>query len=157
MATRARTRDADTYEADSYAWARGQAELLRARRFKDLDLTNLIEEVDDLAAARWRSVRSRTRTILRHLLKLAYSTAPGPRFGWRETIRTQRADLADDLTPTLLSRLGREWGELYAQARRMAAADLTDHTEVGAAGIIPSTCPFTLEQALDEAWLPPEP
>ncbi len=157
MATRVRRADADTYEADSYAWAQGQAALLRARRFKELDLAHLIEEVEDLAAARLRSVRSRTRTILRHLLKLAYSTAPEPRPGWRETIRTQRADLADDLTPTLLRRLGDELGELYAQAGRLAAGDLADHAEAGAAEAIPSTCPFTLDQVLDEACLPPEP
>jgi Domain of unknown function DUF29 len=148
---------ADTYEVDSYAWALGQAALLRARRFMDLDLNNLIEEVEDLAAARLRSGRSRTRTILRHLLKLAYSTDPEPRPGWRATVRTQRADLADDLTPTLRCRLGNEFGELYAQAGRLAAADLTDHAEVTAAEASASTCPFTLEQALDEAWLPPEP
>ena len=141
MATPVRMADADTYEVDSYAWAQRQAALLRARRFQDLDLDNLIEEVEDLAAARLRSVRSRTRTILRHLLKLAYSTAPEPRPGWRETVRTQRADLADDLTPTLRRRLGNEFGELYALAGRSAAADLADHAQATAAEAIPSTCP----------------
>jgi hypothetical protein len=99
-------------------------------------------------------VRLRTRTILRHLLKLAHSTAAEPMPGWRETLRIQRVDLADDLTPTLHRRLCDDLGELYAQARRLAAADLADHAEADAVAALPATCPFSLEQILDEDWLP---
>jgi hypothetical protein len=52
------------YETDFYAWAREQAALLRAGRFRELDLEHLVEEVEDLGGALKRSVRSRVRTIL---------------------------------------------------------------------------------------------
>ena len=45
---------------------------LRERRFDELDLANLIEEVEDLGGALERSVRSRARTIMEHLLKLQH-------------------------------------------------------------------------------------
>ena len=48
----------DLYEEDFPLWAERQAALLRARRFDELDLDNLIEEVEDLSR-RERDSRSR--------------------------------------------------------------------------------------------------
>ncbi|MGH6917950.1 MAG: DUF29 domain-containing protein [Geminicoccaceae bacterium] len=91
MATRIKPTTAPLYERDFYAWSKAQAELLRAGRFTDLDLDHLIEEVDDLGQSLKRSVRSRLRTIIEHLLKLEYSPAQAPRGGWYDTILTQRS------------------------------------------------------------------
>jgi hypothetical protein len=71
------------YEEDFYAWSRRQAELLRLQRFSDLDLAHLIEEVEDFGESVYRSVRSRVRTIVEHLLKLEHSPASDPKRGWR--------------------------------------------------------------------------
>ena len=76
MATRVRTRGSDLYEQDFYAWAREQATLLRAGRYDELDLEHLTEEVEDLGGSLYRSVRSRVRTIIEHLL--SWSTRPPP-------------------------------------------------------------------------------
>ena len=54
----------DIYGQDFYAWSRRRAELLRARRFSDLDLARLAEEVEDLGETVYRSVRFRVRTIV---------------------------------------------------------------------------------------------
>jgi Domain of unknown function DUF29 len=118
MATRVRTRSSDLYEQDYYAWAREQATLLRAGRFEDLDLENLTEEVEDLGGSLYRSVRSRIRTIIEHLLKLEHSPAAEPRGLWRDTIHAQRADFADDLTASLRRRLESELPKQYVRARR---------------------------------------
>jgi hypothetical protein len=83
----------NVYHQDFYAWSWRQAELLRARRFSDLDVADLAEEVTDLRETVYRPVRSRVRTIVEHVLKLEHSAADEPKRGWRETIRTQRADL----------------------------------------------------------------
>ena len=50
----------DLYEEDLYLWSQAQAALLRAGRFDELDLENLIEEVEDVGGALKRSVRNRT-------------------------------------------------------------------------------------------------
>ena len=39
---------ASDYEADFYLWSYEQAELLRQRRFSELDLPNIIEEIESL-------------------------------------------------------------------------------------------------------------
>jgi hypothetical protein len=88
MPTRVRTPSSDLYEQDFYAWAREQATLLRAGRFEELDLAHLTEEVDDLGDSLYRSVRSRIRTIIEHLLKLQHSPAAEPRGLWLDTVHT---------------------------------------------------------------------
>ena len=144
---------ANIYGQDFYAWSRRQAELLRARRFSDLDLARLAEEVEDLGETVYRSVRSRVRTILEHLLKLEHSAADEPKRGWRETVRTQRADLDEDLTAALLPLIEAGLPRFYGKARRDAAAALRDDGEPAAANALPESCPYTLDQIVGE-WLP---
>ena len=42
----------DLYEADFYAWTQEQARLLRERRWDDLDLENLVDEVESVGRSR---------------------------------------------------------------------------------------------------------
>jgi hypothetical protein len=153
MATRIKSAPKELYEEDFYVWTRRQAELLRARRYGELDLKHLIEEVEDLGGAAKRSVRCRARTIIEHLLELQHSPAVDPRPGWRDTVRAQRDDLRDDLTPTLRRELNDELGELYSQARQRAEGSLRDHGEQAAADALPETCPYTADQITGD-WLP---
>ena len=153
MATRTKPANRDLYGEDFYVWTRRQAELLRAGRYDELDLVHLIEEVEDLGGAAKKSVRSRVRTIVEHLLKLEHSPAVDPRAGWRETIRTQRDDLLDDLTPTLRGELEQELAGLYAQARKRAEGSLRDQGETAAADALSQICPYTLDQITGD-WLP---
>jgi Domain of unknown function DUF29 len=153
MATRVRTRTTDLYEQDFYAWAREQATLLRAGRFEELDLAHLTQEVDDLGEALYRSVRSRIRTIIEHLLKLEHSPAPDPRGGWYDTVIRQRSDLLDELTPGIRREIGAELPGLYDRARTDAGTSLHKHGEHAAADALPESCPYTLDRITGD-WLP---
>jgi hypothetical protein len=153
MATRIKRPRADLYESDFYAWSLEQAALLRAQRFGDLDLEHLIEEIEDLGASLRRSVGSRVRTIIEHLLKLQYSSAVDPRPGWYDTILAQRDDLLDELTATLRRPLASEMPSHFERARRRAAISLRKHGETAAADSLPEACPYTLDQIAGD-WLP---
>jgi len=153
MATRIKPTAKDLYDEDFFVWSQKQAALLRDRRFDELDLPNLIEEVEDLGSALERSVRSRARTIMEHLLKLQHSAAQDPRLGWRATVRTQRSELLNDLTPSLRRRLADNLAEPYARARHDAEGSLRDHGEQDAASALPATCPYTFDQVIGD-WLP---
>ena len=153
MATRVGTRSSELYEQDYYAWAREQATLLRAGRYEELDLEHLSEEVEELGGSLYRSVRSRVRTIIEHLLKLEHSPAAEPRGLWRDTVHAQRADLEDDLTASLRRRLRSELPKQYARARAAAVRSLRRHGETAAADALPETCPYTLDQIAGD-WLP---
>ena len=153
MATRIRPTAKNLYEEDFFVWARNQAELLRDKRFDELDLANLIEEVEDLAGSLKSAVRSRATTIMEHLLKLQHSPAQNPRLAWRATIRTQRTRLLNDLTPSLRRHLADNLPELYARARHDTEGSLRDYGEQDAADALPATCPYTLDQITGD-WLP---
>jgi Domain of unknown function DUF29 len=153
MATRIKPTAKDLYEEDFFVWSKKQAALLRERRFDELDLPNLVEEVEDLGGALERSVRSRARTIMEHLLKLQHSRAQDPRLGWRATVRTQRSELLNDLTPSLRHHLADNLPELYARARHDAEGSLRDDGEQEAADALPMACPYTFDQITGD-WLP---
>jgi hypothetical protein len=146
MATRVKAAARDLYERDVYAWSSEQVLLLRARRFADLDIEHVILEIEDVGGSLYREVRSRVRTTIEHLLKLEHSPAIEPRAGWESTIRRARADIADDLTPSLRPRVEQNLARFYEVARVEAAASLREHGEDAAADALPATCPYTLEQ-----------
>jgi hypothetical protein len=136
-----------------YAWSKAQADLLRARRFDEVDLEHLIEEIEEVGGSLARSVRYRTITIMEHLLKLQQAPATEPRAGWRQTVRTQRIKLRRALTPRLRRELETELPELYVDARELAAGALGDHGETEAALALPGTCPYDLDRITGN-WLP---
>ncbi|HEX5795984.1 MAG TPA: DUF29 domain-containing protein [Geminicoccaceae bacterium] len=152
MATQVRSKPNVLYDEDFYAWSREQAGLLRDGRFADLDLEHLIEEVADLGGALKRSVRSRIRTIIEHLLKLEHSPVQDPRGGWYDTIIAQRSDLVDELTPSIRREIGTEFAGIYDRARAAAATSLRRHNEPAAADQLPATCPYSLDQVIGDWW-----
>jgi hypothetical protein len=140
------------YEEDFPLWAERQAALLRAGRFDELDLENLIEEVEDLSRRERKSVESYLETILEHLLTVTLSPAERPRRGWLVTIDKQRLKLARELTPTLRKHLETELPALYAGLRRPVARELAkDRVPPDA---LAAARPYRLEQILDPDWYP---
>jgi Domain of unknown function DUF29 len=148
----ARSPTSELYEKDLAFWAERQAALLRAKRFDDLDLENLIEEVEDLSRRERDTVESYVETVLEHLLKLELSKAGRPRRGWLVTVDRQRAKLARKLTTTLRSHLEAEMPALYAGLRRPVIRQL--EKDGMRSSSMPSACPYTLDQILDSAWFP---
>jgi hypothetical protein len=142
----------DLYQDDFVLWAERQAATLRARRFDELDLENLIEEVEDLGRRERDMVESHVETILEHLLKLALFHADRPRRGWLVTVDRQRAKLARKLTTTLRNHLEAELPALYAGVRRPVARQLEN--DAVALDALPPTCPYSLDQVLDLDWYP---
>ena len=153
MATKLDTKAAELYDADFYVWAERQAELLRARRFDELDLTNLIEEVQDLGRALKRSVLNNAAVVIEHLLKLEHSPAVDPCNAWRATVREHRRQLRIELTPRLRQILSAELAEEYEMAQHDSEAALRDYGEHLAADALPKSCPYTIEQIAGD-WLP---
>jgi Domain of unknown function DUF29 len=142
----------DLYEDDFVLWAERQAALLRAKRYDELDLDNLIEEVEDLSRRERDAVESHVETVLEHLLKLELSSAERPRRGWLVTVDKQRAKLARKLTTTLRNHLEAELPALYAGLRRPVARQL--EKDGAPQDALPAACSYTLDQILDPDWFP---
>ena len=59
----------DLYNADFDRWALEQAALLKTRRFEDLDIGHLLEEIEDLSNRDRQASCSHLEVLLLHLLK----------------------------------------------------------------------------------------
>ena len=150
--TTTRTVDTDLYREDFHLWTQRQAQLLRQRRFTDVDLEHLIEEIEDLGSSQRSAVESHVINILWHLLKLQFSPAVPPRHGWEITVEAQRIGLKRRLTASLRNHVAAELQQLYADARRLAVRDLRQDSVP--ADRLPLDCPYMLDQILDSDWFP---
>lgn len=152
MATRIKPETKSVYDQDFYVWTEIQTELLRQRRFDELDLENLIEEVEGLGDTKKSAVLSNAGVIIEHLLKLQHSPAQDPRLGWAESILEHRARLELELTPRLRQILEDELPRVYAIVRRTTARKLQLYGEDAAATDLPATCPYGVDQITDDWW-----
>lgn len=139
----------DLYETDFYAWTQEQARLLRQRRWADLDLDNLIDEVESVGGSEKREIGSRLTVLLAHLLKWKYQ--PGHRgSSCTGTIFEQRGQLGAIIrtSPSLRASYEAQVHERFLSGRLLAAK------ETGIAfGLFPEECPWTPDQVLDmEFW-----
>ena len=89
------------YTTDYAAWAKRHVELLRARRFGELDIAHLLDELNDMGKSERRELESRLLILIAHLLKWEYQyLALSERWrelkgeSWRDTIVEQRKQLA---------------------------------------------------------------
>jgi len=152
----------DLHDTDLSIWSAEQARLLSQRRFEDLDIANLIDELETMGASERNEVSNRLATILEHLLKLRYGLQRNPERGWFETVQTQRDDLESVLriSPSLRSRIPELVNSAYAAAFKRAMRSF-ERYEPGMAAyyrdVLPDSCPFTIEQILNENHLPEGP
>ena len=146
------------YDEDFYVWTQRQAAALRrlaeTRPNIDLDFPHLIEEVEDLGTSQRDAVRSQLRRIIEHCLKLEFSRARYPRAGWRDSIIDARAELDDKLTPSLRRDLEQHLPRSWLQARTKADNALRGRRESDAADLLPTDCPYALDDLLMDGWYP---
>ena len=136
------------YEHDFAQWAQHQADLLKQRRWNDLDIRHLVEELDSMGARERRELVNRLGILLAHLLKWRHQ--PERRGNsWRLTIKIQRIDVYAVLrqNPSLKPRLEEFLREAYAKALLQAAQETGLNEEV-----FPVVCPFSVEQTLNDYW-----
>lgn len=73
------------YDQDFYAWTQEQATLLKEKRFTELDLENLVEEVESMGRSEKRELESRLSVLMAHLLQWYYQPENRSR-SWHATI-----------------------------------------------------------------------
>ncbi len=142
------------YETDYTAWAESTAALLRQRHFEEIDLDALIEEVDGLARSDPKAIRSQLRRLLLHLLKWQYSSnldRERAGRGWAESIAHARNEIEDIIedSPSLRMYPAEALNTSYQKSRKQAATALALKL-----GHFPETCPWPIENILEEGWLP---
>ncbi len=138
------------YEDDFEQWCYEQAELLRQRRFAELDLPNVIEELEDMGKEQRRALSSSYRILIAHLLKWQFQPQLRSR-SWEQTIDRERDNIIDreKMNPSLGKDAKRLVEEVYRRAIREAAKE----TELSR-NTFPFDCPYSMEQLRDPDWMP---
>jgi len=146
------------YQTDYAAWAKRHVELLRARRFAELDIEHLLEELSDMGKSERRELESRLLILIAHLLKWEYQRHTlAERWrefkgdSWRTTIVEQRKQLTVLLrhSPGLKSVLQETVQTTYPDA-----VDLASNETGLASATFPDQCSYRTEQLLDSDFYP---
>ena len=148
----------DLYDRDVRVWAETQVRLLKQGRIRELDVEHLIAELEDMGKSQLRELESRLIVLIAHLLKwqfqletLAAQWRDFEGKSWRKTIIEQRVQLAFllDQVPSLKPALQSAVAAAYPAARRLTIKE----TNL-APTLFPPTCPYAVDQLLDEDFYP---
>ncbi len=141
--------DPSLYDKDFYAWLFETADLLRQGRYTEVDVTHVVEELEDMGRCERRAVENHIRNVVLHLLKWQYQPAKRGA-SWRKSIRNGRIEIQELLKDS--SSLTRQTAQMLTNKYPAARADAVDETGLGEE-TFPGQCPFTVEQILDaEYW-----
>jgi len=140
----------DSYLADFNAWIAQTTQLLREHRWHEIDVTHLIEEVEDLGKSERRAIASQLTRLLLHLLKWQYQ--PERRSGsWEGSIIEHRRRIKKALkeSPSLKPYLESIFAESYLEAVKQAKAETALPLET-----FPIQCQYELTAVVDDEFLP---
>ena len=142
------------YDQDFVLWASKTAELLKLKKFDDVDWENLIEEVECMGKSDRRAVESLLTRLIEHLFKLAYHKSERERernvCHWVGEIASFRTQLGEWLETTTLTNHARDYFQKACSNARKTLIQAKAVTR----DAIPVEPPFSLEQVLDGDWFP---
>jgi hypothetical protein len=132
------------YDTDFYEWTQHQAAALAAGHVSELDLANLAEEIESLGKRDRRGLRNNLKW--RHQPEMRQMGR-----SWESSIieHRDRIELIADDSPSLRRQIPALLTEAYTRARRLAGSETGLPLET-----FPDTCPWTVEQILDETFWP---
>lgn len=140
------------YDEDYHLWYSENARLIREKKFNDIDVENIAEELDSMGRHEKDKLESFLIVLFLHLLKLKYqgNYEVGVR-SWKLSVKEHRLRAKKHLknNPSLKGVLDEIIQDAYGIARLEAAKEtgLTEET-------FPMNMPFTIEQVLTDDWLP---
>jgi hypothetical protein len=136
----------DLYDRDILIWSESQADLLRrlgrGEGVNGIDWAHVVEEIEVVGLSELHSVQSYLNLMLVHLLKIWLCPESPSLNHWRGEVVVGRR-----FAPSMRQRI--DLAKLYDDAVE----------EIDAAGLRPAsprqwpaTCPFTLDQLLNDKW-----
>ncbi|GAO97498.1 hypothetical protein Cva_00130 [Caedimonas varicaedens] len=136
------------YETDYYGWVKEQAELLATKRFEELDLPMLEEEILSLAWNQKKYVEYHLKSLIFYLLLWQFQPYWRGR-EWKGAMSLLRLDLQHELedNKTLKDNIQDSIKDcyrtsLYRAQRAMGHEDL------------PAQCPYTFDQIMNDTFYP---
>jgi Domain of unknown function DUF29 len=147
------------YDRDLQLWIEQTVDQLKNAEFEALDVEHLIEELVDLGKSEKNALRSNLKILLAHLLKLKIQqdVPNSMKNSWYSSIVEHRQRVLDNLTdtPSLKSFLLEAVEKAYPDARKLAIKEskfAQSGVQIPEESEYPATCPFSIEQILDEDY-----
>ena len=145
--------DAELYDIDILAWSEQQAEALRllAER-RDLpnalDLSHVVEEIEDVGLSQLHAVNSFIYLILSHAIKCWADPNARSLLHWHAEIGNWQTELARRLTASMRNRidLNREWRRAVRQAVLDLMAQGADPAAETVRLALDMICPLSLDE-----------
>lgn len=129
------------YDTDFFKWTEEQIASLKLKRFDELDMDNLIEEIEDLGGSKKSAIESHMETLLLHLLKQEYQRHMNCK-SWEISIKNAKHQIRKILrkNPSLKNFAPETIPDAFESARLMACKEtgLDEDT-------FPKDCPWTME------------
>ena len=138
------------YDLDINEWINLNIQLLRERRFSQVDVDHLVEELEEMGKSNIRELRSLLVVLIAHLLKWQFQPDMRSR-SWRGSITEQRVRLKRLLNdaPSLGAKIPDSIPDAYADALIIAVE------ETGLAeSLFPEVCAYSIAQLLDRNYYP---
>ncbi|MDJ1181981.1 DUF29 domain-containing protein [Roseofilum casamattae] len=153
MNDRVKSKSLSLYEIDYQVWLEKTIIQLQSHAWDMVDVENLLEELESLGKRERRAISSYLMRLCEHLLKVEYWDTERERClpGWSREIANFRIEIAAELesSPSLKPFLEDIFVKQYQNGRKLfLKSSELDPDE------IPNCPKFTLEEALDEHWLP---
>ena len=138
------------YEEDFYGWITASIGLLKQKRFGEMDIDHLIEELEDMGNNKKHALGSRLAQLIFHLLKWQYQPDFRGR-SWDASIQEQRKRIKKLLleNPSLKSELDTFLVEAYEDSILLIKKETPIDLK-----LLPQECPYTLEQMMNDAFYP---
>lgn len=141
------------YDTDYNLWLEETVKQLQAKDFNAIDWENLIEEIASLGRSEKRRIENLLTRLFEHLLKLTYweSEQEYNKGHWEREILDFRKQIHKELkvSPSLKRYITEIFEECYQDGR-----DLVSKRSQLPVDTFPTKLIGTLEQILDETWLP---
>jgi Domain of unknown function DUF29 len=138
------------YAQDYMLWIETTAKQLQERKFLEIDIDNLVEEIESMGKSEKSALKSNLVVVLMHLLKWQYQSSMRSN-SWKGSIREHRRRLRAALqdSPSLKPYLIEFFDECYQDAREQAADETGLLLEIFP--VIPLWSP---EETLNPEFLP---
>jgi len=138
------------YEEDFYGWISASIGLLKQKRFGEMDIDHLIEELEDMGNNKKHALVSRLAQLIFHLLKWQYQPDFRGR-SWDASIQEQRKRIKKLLleNPSLRSELDIFLVDAYEDSILLIKKETPIDLK-----LFPKGCPYTLDQIMDDDFYP---
>ncbi|NJN46202.1 MAG: DUF29 domain-containing protein [Candidatus Competibacteraceae bacterium] len=140
----------DLHVSDVYAWALQNAELIRQRRFAEIDIDNVAGALESVGRHEQDALAECLTGLLARLLRWRHQLTRREK-SWQTLIQDQRAHVQEIFAKNPSLRVGLEAlvRDVYSSARQVAACEANLKLE-----LFPQDCPFQTEQVLDPSYWP---